>query len=68
MVSRRDEKVKQKNSREMDMVKALEKQNRILQERVEYRKEKTRTRKNIGKKAVLNSLLWETGRGIHIII
>lgn len=51
MVSQRDEKVKQKYSREMDTQKALERQVEILKGRVEYWKEQTRTRKNIGKKA-----------------
>ena len=38
-------------SREMDTQKALERQVELLKERVEYWKEQTRTRKNIGKKA-----------------
>ena len=42
---------KRKNSREMDTVKALERQNALMKEKWEYWKEQTRKRENIGKKA-----------------
>lgn len=49
--AQREKEGKRKNSREMDTVKALERQNALMKERVEYWKEQTRKRENIGKKA-----------------
>ena len=51
IIAQRGENVKKNYSREMDTVKALEQQNALMKEKWEYRKEQTRKRENIGKKA-----------------
>ena len=49
--AQREKEGKRKNSREMDTVKALERQNALMKEKWEYWKEQTRKREDIGKKA-----------------